>query len=842
MKQKALRFGIIIGIAYGSLMVGAIDLIPLMYIVHQVAIVLLLGFWLISLWRSGRGWPTTPFDGPIVAIGLAWTVSAALSRDPHSSLDAAWLIWINILVFYMLVDLIRHQPRTQGWLVEGLFMMGAMIVLFSVFELLAWYFGLPVQQWIVQSWPALYGLSLPPKIHEVSFLFGSNNPTASYCLLLIPLALAGAQTLPRRDLRQAAGALGVGLVGIVLVAQSRGGYLGLAALFGLSALIWLLRPETRARFPKPVRPLLAPRVLLAGATFAGLLASLLVFWLVMRGRNPNDVSRLDLWWSASQMIHDHPLTGVGPRQFGSARLLYLHYTYSYSYLPLQHAHDLVLQVAAEGGLIVMIAAIWLVDRTRRVWWAAWRAGNVTQRRRLEGVLIALGAFAAHNLVDCIIVTRSLIPILIIGAYLAAGPFPPLQPRTVPASRRWPVLAVLGLLVAALLVFIPIDRALWAHMRAVTQLHADNAVQALSDIRDARRFDPWQELYRLQEANILGALAEDRPDEYLNEAIAAYQNALDHNKTWAVGWFNLGVLYAQANDYENASTAVQTAWNLDGTWADYPFALAQYQEHLGRMDDARLAYYAALRRSPWLAASAFWRDPAFPDRAAVLDSVLDYFAAAPVTALDIAVYAGNFEAAGQIAAAAGEHPSEGMRQRIDLLWPDGSDEPCLRCYNALFQSENAQVVTDMAQAEWLWEHGNLPAADGMTAEKAARTAIFLSENRAAWAWYVLARISEQQNAARDVIEARLAAAASYPPDYRINFATTVYNITGDLGVLPQAHTLIMSPISLEPWKQLAALYVADEDWEAARLVYDRILSADPYDEDSRIRQAALPPEP
>lgn len=93
-----------------------------------------------------------------------------------------------------------------------------------------------------------------------------------------------------------------------------------------------------------------------------------------------------------------------------------------------------------------------------------------------------------------------------------------------------------------------------------------------------------------------------------------------------------------------------------------------------------------------------------------------------------------------------------------------------------------------------------------------------------------------------VENRLAAGVGFPPDYRINFATTEYNFTGDRGVgLGQAPP-ILSPLSLEPWKWLAAMFVADENWDAARTVYDRILSADPYDETTRALQAALPPEP
>jgi len=128
------RFLVILGIVYASIFGGEVEHLPVMRITHHIGITVLLGGWLLNLWRTRRPFPQTPLDWPLLGLGIAWTVSAAFARHPRISLEYAWLIWVEILLFYMLVDLIRRGSRWRQWIVEGLLFAGVFIILFAVAE------------------------------------------------------------------------------------------------------------------------------------------------------------------------------------------------------------------------------------------------------------------------------------------------------------------------------------------------------------------------------------------------------------------------------------------------------------------------------------------------------------------------------------------------------------------------------------------------------------------------------------------------------------------------------------------------------------------------------------
>jgi O-antigen ligase/tetratricopeptide (TPR) repeat protein len=842
MPRRALRFLIILGIVYASLFGGVVEHDPLMSIIAQVALSLVLIVWLLILWRERRPFPATPFDAPLLALGLVWTASALFSRDPRVSLGSSWAIWMHILFFYVLVDLMRRGQRGQQWVIEGLFITGGLIILLTVVETAAWYFGLSILPQFVQGWPPLFGFSLPPVIHQAALALNYNNPEGAYCLLVIPLALAGASTLQQRDLRWGARGIAGGLTVVLLLTQSRGAYVGFAVLAGATVLMWLLRPDVRQRFPAALRPWLDPRLLLAGAALAACALMGLVFWTTVGGRTPqpNDVARLDLWTAAIQMFLDHPLLGVGPRQFGSVRLGYLHWDWSYSYLPLQHAHNLYLNWLAEGGILGLAAGFWLLIRFGRVWWAAWRGGELVRRRRLEGVLVALLAFAAHNLVDTFVHTQLMTPVLIMGAYVVAGDMEhvPVAAQRAPGRRKL-VFVALGALLVVQAAFIPLHRAAWDQQRMLARLGTNQLSEALSAVQEARAADPWFGLYRLEEAYILGRLAADDPGTYLAQAMAAYEESLKHNPSWAEGWHNLGALYAQAGHYEDAATAAQTAIRWDPIQAGYYFKLGQYFTALGRDAEARDAYYEALRRAPWLASSGFWTDPAHPERAQILSGAIADNADQPERALDIAVSAGDLEAAVRISDSVDSSTaSAAMRTRLDALWPDHTTQPCTRCYVFVFWIEDVEARQYLVRAEQMLDDATVRAPDGLTPDKAARAALFLSEGRAAWGWYILAQLAERDNAGAEQINRMLARAVLYPSDYRDLFDSTVYGMDGEVGILPQAQTPIMSWQVYEPWLQLAARHEAAGEWEDARTIYERILQDDPYAWQLRERLDAL----
>ena len=297
------------------------------------------------------------------------------------------------------------------------------------------------------------------------------------------------------------------------------------------------------------------------------------------------------------------------------------------------------------------------------------------------------------------------------------------------------------------------------------------------------------------------------------------------------------LYAQAGRYADAVEAEQRALERDSWPGEYYLKLGEYEEALGRDSAAQEAWFAALRRKPFLAATGFWRDPAHPARAAVVDAAVEHFAdERPEVAFDIALYAGDLDRALDIARRAG--PDRISSVRLNALWAIAPDEPCIPCYYVALQFPIVPEARDQLVREEAWIQAGAPARRA-AAEKAARTALFISEGKAVWGWYVLARIGEQSGEDDETIRRWLANAAHPPSPYQIHFPWTAYTIAAGLNTIPQARVPTQSPFFYRPWVELAARYEAGGEWEDARNIYERIVDQDPYAWDVRARLDRLP---
>lgn len=835
MSRRVLRGLTLFVVLYASLFGGVVEHVPLLFIAHQLGAALLLSAWLVSLLRTGRPWPRTPLDAPLLALGGVLTLAALQASEPRVSLVAAWVAWVHIGLFYVLVDLLRRGDRWPRWIFEGLFITAALVALLTVAEMFAWYFGLPLLPQFTQSWPAVGDTLIPPIFHEAAMALGYNNPLAAYALLLIPLTAAGALTAPERDLRQGLGALCGGLIFTLLATRSRGGYLGFTALLGLSALWLAWRTDASARLPARWRWLLSGRALLGGAVLGAAVAAGVVYLQVLDTGAPTrpDITRLDLWRSAAEIFRDHPVLGVGPGQFALARLNYPHWEESYTYIRLKHAHNLPLHLAAEGGLLGLVMAAWLVVRFGRTLATEWRAADPTRKRRLEAVALALLAFGVHNTVDAFLQTQLMTPVLIMAAYVAAGVRPPAEARA-HAGRRaiWGALAALAVTQA---LFVPLELGLWQHGRALRYAAAEQWEQALQATRNAQRFDPWLDVYALQEAHILGELAVAQPETYLGEAIAAYEGALVRSAFWAQGWHELGALYAQAGRLEDAVHAAETATRWDPYQAGYVLKRGEYLEALGRWDEAQAAYLEALRRRTSLAGSEFW-DAGSEARAAFLAAAVRLlWDVSPQDALDVAAYRGELETLTALARQAEADALPVEPERLAALWPEGmANAPCLTCYLLAADYAERGGVEALVAAEWAFSQG-----DWADAETAARRALFLSESSLGWGWYTLARAQDAQGVPFGETEPMLARGVQLSEDYRAYFAPTLYGVDAALDTLPQARTPRVPRYALAPWLQLGARYEQREAWAEARNVYARALELAPYADDLRERLAALP---
>jgi putative inorganic carbon (HCO3(-)) transporter len=851
MPPRIQRWLIILLMVYFTLFGGTFytDRVAALRIGHQVFTAALLAFWLFTRWRKGQGLPRTALDRPLAVYGLVWIVSAIFALDPRVSLEFTWPILTHILGFYLLVDIM--QRGRQRWIMEALFVSGATIVLLSAIEMAAWYMGFPLSPAFTQSWPAIGGLTLPPVTHKLSLALNVSTLLGNFTASLLPIIAVWAMTARQRDLRVGLWLLTAGIAATLVLTGSRGALMALAVSTGVLTLTWLLKANVRQRFPALLRPLLNPRVLIAGSAVAGLLMIAGVLMLTLNSPlRSGDTNRLDMWRSALDMTADHPILGVGPHQFGTALRLYGDPALEQSQTRMSTAHNVFLNTLAEGGIVGFGVAIWLGITFARVWWRQWQSAHPARRRRLEGIIAMMAGFGVQSLVDTFTLTPLLMPVFLGAAYTVAGQITRTQAvrqdQPPPAGQRRVAAALLALIVIAQIGMLPFHAGVLAHERALRELgngHLDAALDAESAAQAA---DPWLILYPLQAAYIQGLMANDDP-AHLDAAIAAHESAQALDPTWDVGWHNLAALYAQAGRFEDAVRAQTEAVAIYPNEAGYNLKLGEYYETLGNAEAARDAYLTAFSKNHNLGSSGFWSDPAHPERAAILTEALNRYADDPDVGLRLAVEADALDIATAIAAQT-DPDSVNERVRRDLGdWAmlheaiTGYSSVCPECYFLQNLTEGRidpwQDYRRLAEIA-LNREGNQIEELGMTAEQLARTALFSDPAGAARGWYVLAKLAEE-NGAEDATINGLLVRVVPPLITRQEYAMAIYGQVAALDILPQARFPVLYRSEYEPWLWLAERFIAAGDTTRARRVYEVLLDGDPYLWDVRALMENLP---
>jgi O-antigen ligase len=111
------------------------------------------------------------------------------------------------------------------------------------------------------------------------------------------------------------------------------------------------------------------------------------------------LERMAHWQSALAMWTDHPWLGVGIGNYG---VVYTHYALPLWAFPLGHAHNYYLNIAAEAGVLGLLAYLLLWGTA---WLYAWRVARRSSRLSGWHWAIALGVLgvithlAVHNFFD-----------------------------------------------------------------------------------------------------------------------------------------------------------------------------------------------------------------------------------------------------------------------------------------------------------------------------------------------------------------------------------------------------------------------------------------------------------
>jgi O-antigen ligase len=503
-----------------------------------------------------------------------------------------------IFIFLLVADTSREWKGVQRW--EKVMIWAAIFFAgLAVMEMLSWY----------SSWWRITGnwFSMPPiAVRSNGIFFFHPNMFAAYLNLVIPLVLVRviqADKWPRRILWLE------GLL-LLLVAEfftaSRGGWLGLAVAgavtLGLYFLPGLKRPSLRIQLTGRAR---------VGWVIAVLAIVLLIPVAINQVRStphgPLDY-RVSIWQYGLDQVQDAPITGQG---LGALPFLYTKRPEGYGVDEVFHAHNLVLQVAGDTGLVglfLLLAAIVIFGRGFR---SAWR--NTEPGKLERGALAAYGGIfvglLAHGLVD--IPVRSMANGLALAILLGLVYHRAAASEFLAIPRKTAVIILAGILVIYALVTLVYRQGDIAAMKGTqAAVRGDWPLAAESLCRGAQS-SPGATYLQFQCALADAQLAHLEGDSgALSAALEIQRRAWEVDPFWYIHQANLASYEWESGDrsaaIENMARAAETApknWLL---WLN----LAWMEDQAGLFSDARRDYQRAICLNPGLAESVLMGQTSF----------------------------------------------------------------------------------------------------------------------------------------------------------------------------------------------------------------------------------------
>ena len=348
-------------------------------------------------------WPSHWFGGAIILGGLAY--GTAVAFIPHTPLR--WPITLLALLALLSPTLITADPAaTQpaanwfavslagyalflGWATTSTRQQTAaalLVFMGSGFALLAPF---------LVTWGRIKISLIPSAVYTIFPTLAADavhpNTLASALLLLLPLPLAWvlAHFHHRNKMWWLALVAALLIGGVLFLTQSRAGYI--ASAVSLIFLLWLANWRKTS---------LGAGTLLLMGSFA-----LIFLTNTAAPADPFTTAtdtgsfnfRLQVWSHTLELLHDFPFTGVGMGAFNpvSERL------YPFPLLEDKGAHNLYLSIAAEMGILALIAYFAILGN---VGWMAWRViQKIGTRPSLaplaHGLTTGLLALHLHGLFD-----------------------------------------------------------------------------------------------------------------------------------------------------------------------------------------------------------------------------------------------------------------------------------------------------------------------------------------------------------------------------------------------------------------------------------------------------------
>ena len=549
--------------------------------------------WLIAALRRPGLRPSSALFGAFaVALGVL-TISAAGAVHPRLATDFLAYAVLLTALYLLLVQIWRDQGLATR-------LAGLVAILAGLVSTL--YIGQVVLRWVA-IWQALGGLVMPPLRPGYAGLWLDNpNAVASLVVLLFVTSAAGIGWSTARARGIVGGLGGLALVA-VLLSGSRGAWLGLVIAGIAVAGIWVVSPSRRRTLVDTTRATRTRAGALATAVIA--IGALLLFAPAISGRLAEGGADVrSAFWSASvRMFTDRPITGLGPGSWPAAREAFTAAAEPDVFVP--HAHNLVLQVAAELGVVGLVGGALIAVIVVLLVRDGFRSSTPLTRRYGWAVLVAGGFLLGQHLVDMYthqpaILIAAALPLARLDALVTAerasvGVAPP---------RRLLTVVLLAALVASTVFALLPEPAARAQERAVEATTRGDWAAAVDDSRLAA-----SDALIAPQALLYGLVAAHQGD--LATAETQFSRVATQDD-FPAAWLNLGAVRRERGNLAGAAVALDRATRLGIQQPSIAVAGARLASLLGDTDQARALLASAFLRAPSLASDPSWSRPEWRD--------------------------------------------------------------------------------------------------------------------------------------------------------------------------------------------------------------------------------------
>lgn len=380
-------------------------LFPSVYVPVTILSLLAIPLMLIWQWRvSGRPFPPTPLNFPLLLWSIALGVSILVTADPDLTLPKATGLILGFLIWRYLV-LFIHTPQRLRLSLVGFAGLGVLIALIGTFSA-AWQFKVDFVQAAFQRLPPRL-LSLPGILTEGVH----TNQLAGAIVPFVPLLGAVYLAWQQRS-RPLTGRRSLSLLGLLLLlgstavllllTQSRSAWVGAAA--GLAVLLAGHSHFTWAQNYRWLLPLsLLVLLLLAGWGVmwigTGSFDSAALPETTVIGSLQALNFRSEVWHWGLVAVGDFAFTGCGLGAFRRVAPRFYPLAMPANY-DISHAHNIFLQVALDLGLPGLVAYLAMLGVVGVIGWQV--ANNNKDLRPLAlGLLSGLVALHVYGLTDAI---------------------------------------------------------------------------------------------------------------------------------------------------------------------------------------------------------------------------------------------------------------------------------------------------------------------------------------------------------------------------------------------------------------------------------------------------------